>query len=146
MTVRIVPLEAWHFDAIALQDAQQVLRPMLRTAEYRNDLLRHSIAFSAIDDTVIAIAGVALAWPGREVAWSLLSNCGPRHFISIHRAVQAFLDRRQTRRIEMSVDADHDNAGRWARLLGFKEEGLMQAYTPDGRDAVLYARVRDERS
>ena len=145
MTVRIVPLEVWHFDAIALQEAQQVLRPMLRMAEYRNDLLRRSVAFTAIDDAVIAIAGVALAWPGREVAWSLLSNCGPRHFLTIHRAVQAFLDGRQTRRIEMSVDADHENAGRWARSLGFHEEGFMQAYTPDGRDAILYARVRDER-
>ena len=78
MTVRIVPLEAWHFDAIDLQEAQQVLRPMLHNDTYRDDLLQRSVAFTAIDDTVIAIAGVALAWPGREVAWSLLSDCGPR--------------------------------------------------------------------
>ena len=145
MTVRIVPLEAWHFDTIDLQEAQQMLRPMLRNETYRNDLLQRSVAFTAIDDAVIAIAGVALAWPGREVAWSLLSDCGPRSFLKIHGAVKAFLNDRQTRRIEMTVDADHAKAGRWARLLGFQVEGYMQAYTPDGRDAVLYARVRNER-
>ena len=145
MTVKIVPLEAWHFDAIVLQESQQALRTLLRMKEYRHDLLHRSVAFTAIDETVIAVAGVALAWPEREVAWSLLSECGPRRFLTVHRAVQAFLDNRRTRRIEMSVDADHASARRWARMLGFQEEGLMQAYTPDGRDAILYARVRDER-
>lgn len=145
MTVRVVPLEAWHFDAIDLQEAQQALRPLLRTKKYREDLLHRSVAFTAIDETVIAIAGVALAWPEREVAWSLLSNCGPRRFLTVHRAVKVFLDNRRTRRIEMSVDADHVSARRWSRMLGFQKEGLMQAYTPDGRDAILYARVRDER-
>jgi hypothetical protein len=145
MNVRIVALEAWHFESIVLQDAQRNLQPLLHTEGYRSDLLRRSVAFSAVDDAVIAIAGVALAWPEREVAWSLLSNCGPRRFATIHRAAKRFLESRRTRRIEMTVDAAHDSAGRWARLLGFQEEGLMHAYTPDGRDAILYARVRDER-
>ncbi len=145
MTVSFVPLESWHFDAIELQDAQRDLRPMLNLADYRRDLLRRSVAFTAIDDGVIAIAGLATAWPGRDVAWSLLSNCGSFRFLAIHRAVQVFMDDRPTRRIEMTVDVSHDSARRWARLLGFQEEGLMQAYTPDGRDAILYARVRHER-
>ena len=48
--------------------------------------------------------------------------------------------------IEMIVDPDHRAACRWARLLGFEEEGYMKSYSPDGRDALMFARVRDGRT
>jgi hypothetical protein len=28
------------------------------------------------------------------------------------------------------------------KMLGFEREGYMRAFNPDGRDAVLYARIR----
>ena len=56
-----------------------------------------------------------------------------------------FLDVRDTRRVEMIVDPNHRAACRWARLLGFEQEGYMKLFSPDGRDALMFARVRDER-
>lgn len=145
MSFRIVPLEAWHLDAIELQPAQRNLQGVLRTAEYREALLCCPVAFTAIDEDekVVGSAGLIPIWPGREIAWTLLSDCGPVQFVNVHRAVKALLDGREMRRIEMTVDAHHASAHRWARLLGFRKEGRMRAFTPDGRDADLYARVQD---
>jgi hypothetical protein len=30
---------------------------------------------------------------------------------------------------------------RWARMLGFEQEGLMRAFGHDGSDMVMYSRV-----
>ena len=46
------------------------------------------------------------------------------------------------RRIEAAVDAEYTISQRWHELMSFQREGRMRAYTPDGRDAYLYARIR----
>ncbi|MCG8548240.1 MAG: hypothetical protein MJE12_28915 [Alphaproteobacteria bacterium] len=144
MSFRVIPFEASHIDDIELQPAQSALRTYL-AAGHGPELSERSIAYTAVDDRVIACAGVIPVWPGRDCAWALLSDCGPTVFWRVHRAVKRFLDARLTRRIEMIVDPDHRAACRWARLLGFEEEGYMKSYSPDGRDALMFARIRDER-
>lgn len=140
---RVVPLEAWHLRAVRLQPEQAVLQPMLDDAYIRN-LARNSHGFTALDGPeVIACAGVILAWPGRECAWAMLSRCGPARFLRVHRAVAGFLAARETRRIEITVDVRHAAARRWALLLGFEEEGVLRAFTPDGRDVYSYGRLRN---
>ena len=53
-----------------------------------------------------------------------------------------FLDMHGTRRVEATVDSGFMAAHRLMLMLGFKREGRMIAYLPDGRDCDLYARVR----
>jgi len=64
-------------------------------------------------------------------------------FKTIHRVVLAVLVAAPWRRIEMAVDCEHASAYRWAQRLGFACEGRMRAYTPDGRDSFLFARIKE---
>ena len=45
------------------------------------------------------------------------------------------------RRIQIEVKTDYRMGCRWAEALGFKREGLMRRWMPDGSDAYLYGRV-----
>ncbi|MGH6915683.1 MAG: GNAT family acetyltransferase, partial [Geminicoccales bacterium] len=125
--------------------AQEGLRAYLEKG-HAIHLAEDSFAFTGFEDgKVVGCAGLVEIWPGRDCAWSLLSECGPRAFLKVHCTVVRYLEARRTRRTEMAVDVDHAAGQRWAALLGFRKEGLMKSYSPDGRDAFLYAKVRNER-
>jgi hypothetical protein len=143
MTWRVEPFAPDHLKILELQQAQAFMRPIMDD-DYAQWLAGTSTAFSGFDgDRLVGCAGVLPFWSGTELAWALLANTGLRAFIGAHRAVQAFLDDRPTRRIETMVDCGHLNGHRWARMLGFIcEAPCMLNRSPDGRDMALYARTR----
>jgi hypothetical protein len=69
-----------------------------------------------------------------------------RFMVVITRGARHFLDSLDFPRIETPIFTDTPLSIRWIELLGFLREGLMRAYTPDGRDACLYARIRQTQS
>lgn len=94
-------------------------------------------------DDVIACAGLSMEWPGRAVAWAMVSQCGPRLFLWLHYRVLIFLDTCGVRRVETTVRSDFDAGHRWAGALGFSREtpNGMPAWGPSGECFDLYARV-----
>lgn len=139
--MQVVPFQADHLEQLPLQDSQMHLSGWV--SEEQGIVLEGSPSYTAIHDgEPIAVAGILPCWHGRAIAWAFLSDMGANHFISVHRAVKKFLDGCYVHRIEMSVDCDFPEAHRWAEMLGFKMEAeRMSAYSPDGRDCALYARV-----
>jgi hypothetical protein len=132
-----------HVLAIRPQEAQSV---EAATAEARLSELalvrQQGPAWSVIgDEGVLALAGVVTAWTGRGVAWCLLSQEAGRQMIPLTRAVRAYLSGLSYRRIEMYVDAQFVPGCRWATLLGFRNEGRMAAFFPNGNDAFMYGRA-----
>lgn len=97
-----------------------------------------------VDERPIGCAGVMGIWPGRALAWALLSDEAGPHMRSLTRAIRFFLDSVPFRRVEMAVDAEFPAAIRWAAMLGFQLETPepMQGYTPDGRACYQFARVK----
>jgi len=63
-------------------------------------------------------------------------------FVKIHRAALRYFDVTEFKRVEAFVDANFDAGHRWIKMLGFEREGYMRSFTPEGNDAVLYARIR----
>ena len=95
----------------------------------------------------IAAVGVTPCWPGRGQAWTILSDEVIRdHGLSLTRMTRWHLndvtERGKLRRIEATVRAGHRAGHRWMHALGFKREGLMRRYGPEGEDHHLYARLR----
>ena len=62
------------------------------------------------------------------------------------KAVRTFLDdvseRESLRRVQATTHADFDRGRRFLEWLGFKNEGVLQGYGPDGSDHIIYARVK----
>lgn len=138
--MEIVPFKREHLKNILIQnrqeDFQELLTPLLMRQLEKG-------GYTALDgDEVVACAGTTELTPNRALAWAYISkDVGPR-MLQVTKAVKRYLSIAPYRRIEMDVDCEFPEAHRWARMLGFELEcPRRRAYTPDGRDCALYARV-----
>lgn len=132
------------FDRLKIQNAQNYLFDLIPSGRVDlSPLVPHGLVWTGeVDGEVMAIGGVEPIWENRAVAFMFISgNSGP-HFRSVHKAVRDFLDNTPFRRVEAYVDVGFKEGVRWMKMLGFELEGHMRAYGPDGRDMLLYARVR----
>ena len=131
-----------HLAALRLQPAQASFGQYVADLEYGRKL-DNGHAFTGLDgDRIVGCAGLVEMWENRAMAWALLAADAGRHFVTIHRAVAGFFEQAKWRRIEATVDSDFAAGQRWIKLLGFEHEGRLKAYSPDGRDHDLFARVR----
>jgi len=141
--MRIVQFEPDHLSRILLQPSQAIMQPTLSQPDYGPSLAKAGPAYSLVDgDEVFASAGLIPQWEHRAVAWALISAEAGKHFFLIHKAVRRALTFHNYRRVETSVACNFEQGHRWAQLLGFEREGRMRAFTPDGQDCDLYARVQ----
>lgn len=134
-SVEVIPFERHHARLIVPQPAQESEAALQVQAP-------EGPAWTAVVDGLpVACAGFVPVWVGRAYAWALLgADVGP-HLLAVTRAIRCRLACSGFRRVEMAVDCEFANGRQWARMLGFKCEGLARAYLPNGRDAWIYARV-----
>jgi hypothetical protein len=138
----IVPFEPEHLETLELQDSQKIFYDVFDMS-YAHSLKESGPCFTALENgKVLCCSGIVLQWHNRAVAWALVSNSAGKHFARIHKAVKRFLDLSDVNRIEAFVDHDFEQGHRWIQMLGFEREGYMKQFTPAGKDAVLYARIK----
>ena len=96
-------------------------------------------------DKPIAAGGVFHLWDGVAEGWVLATKDIYKYPIfcakHIKQRTEIILKANKIKRIQTSVKADCDVALRFAKWLGFKKEGLMESYGPDGSDFVRFARI-----
>lgn len=143
--IQLAPLTEQHVRDLTPQ-AEQSFESMEERIEFAMEYAAAGPAYAVIASCgVIALGGTAQVWPGRGIAWSLVSDSAGPYMVALTRAVRRVLDASGCKRLEMCVDAEHPAAIRWAELLGFELETPkpMRAFTPAGRAAYLYGRVRE---
>ena len=140
----VQPFKPEDLQELALQHAQAFMMAEIARPEYGESLAAAGPAYTARTNAgaVVGCLGLIHQWPGRALAWALLAGDAGQCMAGLHRGVLRFLRDCGYRRIETAVDCAFPAGQRWASLLGFRAEGRMTAYDPDGRDAYLYARVR----
>jgi hypothetical protein len=140
--MRIVQFEPEHLKLLLLQPSQAIMQPTLSSPDYAQSLRDAGPAYSLVDgDVVFASAGFIPQWENRAVAWALIAEEVGTHMVMLHKAVRRALTMHTYRRVETAVACNFPQGHRWAELLGFEREGRMRAFTPDGMDCDLYARV-----
>ena len=140
--MRVVPFEPLHLELLELQQSQQLFRNFFDRS-YGPALQAAGPCYSVVDaGDVLLCAGLVKQWSNRAVAWSLISEHAGRQFVRIHKSVRRFLDSADFNRVEAYVDADFQQGHRWIEMLGFQREGYMRQFTPDGKDSILYSRVK----
>lgn len=95
------------------------------------------------DEKPILIGGYRLYYPGRAEGWLIIGKPKPTSYPKMVRVIKRYMDINPVRRLEMTVSHEFSHGERWAKLLGFTLEcPLLKAFTPDGKNASLYVRVR----
>jgi hypothetical protein len=139
--MNVIPFEPEHFQALKLQSQDLRIAPHF-TAEYWQALKASGPAFSGeVGGRIVACAGIATQFTGMGTMWAAVAVDAKPSFVRLHKCALRLLQSMQLRRIEATAEADFGPACRWLELLGFRSEGLMRAYGPDGRDHIRYARV-----
>lgn len=128
----------------ALQADQQWGMSYIDLDTYAQEMVDAGEGFAMVDgEEVIGCAGVSRLDVCRTQSWALISeNIGPMRYFQYHKAVKSFLDGCDWQRVEMAVYEMNVKANKWAHMLGFKPEGLMKNYFPDGSNAMLWARIK----
>lgn len=140
MDVRLFHVK--HLDQMRLQPSQAGRAHLLQGEEIREFLGQQEAYTAFVGDQPLAACGLMDIWPGRAMAWAFLDERAGPHMLAITRSVRRFLDLKAPRRTELYVDAGFEAGYRWANLLGFEREGFLRAFDVDGRNQVLYSRIR----
>ena len=141
----VIPFKASHIEELATYGGQTWIFDYF--TENGMDASAYETAgpsFSgAVNGEIIGCAGLITVHERRATAWAMFSNEAPRYFLSIHKAVLAFLSEQDVPRIEAYIDAEFPQATRWVQKLGFVCEcALMRDFFPRGRSAALWARLK----
>ena len=145
--VVIVPFENKHAEQILEQGLNSEfleLKPEHR--KYAYFLKEVGMSFTGlVNNKPIAAGGVFHLWDGVAEGWVLATKDIYKYPIfcakHIKQRTEIILKANKIKRIQTSVKADCDVALRFAKWLGFKKEGLMESYGPDGSDFVRFARI-----
>ena len=106
-------------------------------------------AFTAIfEDKIVGVGGAIILWDGVGEFWLMLTaDCkrdgvfGIMAFQAIKNKVDDIIEKHKLRRAQCTVRVDFPKARKMVEAIGFKLEGLMKKYCPDGCDVWLYARI-----
>jgi len=111
--------------------------------EFQDHLINSDSSWGLLHgDMCVACGGVWEIEPHRGIAWMLITGDMGIGFYKVHTAVLDYLKHTHLARVEMAVRSDNSVDMRWAKMLGFKLEGFMEKYFPDGSDGYLLARVK----
>lgn len=96
-------------------------------------------------DEPIAIIGLSILWPGVADVWAVTSEEVKKEPISFHKRVKHALDfymeELKIRKYQVYVKAEFSVGIRWMGSFGFKVEGLLEKFGPEGKDYFVMGRV-----
>ena len=145
--VVIVPFENKHAEQILDQGLNSDLLELKpEHKKYAFFLKEVGMSFTGlVNNKPIAAGGVFHLWDGVAEGWVLATKDIYKYPVfcakHIKQRTEIILKANKIKRIQTSVKADCDVALRFAKWLGFKKEGLMESYGPDGSDFVRFARI-----
>ena len=103
-------------------------------------------SFTAVkDNSFICSGGIVPMWQGVFEGWVIGSNKIWNHPVLAARTIKRGLDQlykdNNITRLQTAVRADFSMGIKFAKWLGFHEEGLMKKYDIEGKDFYRYARI-----
>lgn len=138
----IVPFEPRHLRDLAAQPNQEHLGAFLAGSAFPEQVAEQGACWTVLSfGRPVACGGFRELWPGRAEVWATLSDEAKPYAMRITRAVKRGLDIHPAERIEATVLAGFEPGMRWARSLGFEEEGVRRRYH-QGRDHVAFVLLK----
>jgi len=111
-----------------------------------SQLTQPGTSFTAlIDAKPVACGGIYPVWSGVGEAWFLASHRLHCNTFSVAKAVKSNIEKLMSNhglhRAQATVHCDFKQAHRFAKWLGFKNEGRMKAFASDKSDYYRFAKV-----
>lgn len=140
--MHITHFEPAHILAMDIQPHQAWMRQAVE--EGYGEFLARGVAETLWrDGKPVACYGGTLLWPGNGEVWAVFARDMGISMSVAHRAARALIAANPQPRLQAYVDAEFSEGVRWVFQLGFKVEGKLSAYFPNGNDAFVFARTAD---
>ena len=91
---------------------------------------------------IIAAAGFIPMWDGVAECWFIGSDRIQTRIKSVVKTTKDIMSKAPYARMHANVKADWMQAIRFAEFLGFKKEGLMKKFGPEGADYIVMGRIK----
>lgn len=130
-----------HFDEIEAQSSQEYFKnTLIKHPEFKTMICQQSIGRAGrLDGVIIAICGITRVADYLGEGWAYFSPELPKAPIKVIKEIKKFIQgQKHMRRIQCTVDIYNTKAIRFAEALGFKPEGILQSYGPDGHDHIMF--------
>lgn len=142
--MKIVRFSPDHLAGLSLQHAQAYLQSLADDPGYRDSLAALGEAYTVLGNGgPVACCGVVEHHPGRAELWALLSPSSGPYMRGISKAVRGWIAQSKYQRIEAHVQAGFEAGHKWAKMLGFAPECVLQKFMPGGVDGVMYSIIKD---
>ena len=146
--VQIIPYRAEHLAGVEIRDLAPEHRDIVQSFEYLRMLENMGPGKTLQIDgvTVASIVFCKLLYRGVAEVVVLFGPLFEKYKRTVHRICRKCCDDVQTaynlHRVEAKISLESRRDRRWAESMGFKVEGRVEAFGPQGQDYVQYARVR----
>jgi RimJ/RimL family protein N-acetyltransferase len=144
VTLKIIDFRPEHIDEMIDLGAQQWIKGFTTAQDCQDYADNPGPSITATyQGEIIGCAGIYMVHDYRGIAWAIMDQSAHRHFLEIHLKVKTWLRQHtEIRRIDAIVDPGFENAMKWVKLLGFKQESIpMESFLADGRSAVMWAKI-----
>lgn len=147
--MEIIPFEPWHIVRLQPHAFLQP-DPNANRLQIGQSLKQMGPAFSGVyDGQIVAAGGVAIQWPGVGLAWVYADDCLRKFGKSAARHVQTYLKQimseENLHRVQAYVHADYSIGQRFITWLGFRCEGVAEAFDIEGNNWQVYAKIKKGR-
>ncbi len=119
------------------------LRRMAKEREESNTCLT-----AWVDDKIVAVAGIDKLWEGVGEIWFMatpyLVEKPKSGFRCIRDGMAKLIKKHGMRRVQSAGRMDFPQCHILFKHLKFKAEGIMEAYTSDGVDCILYSLIKEQ--
>jgi hypothetical protein len=93
----------------------------------------------------IAVIGMSLLWPGVADVWGVISEDVRKCSLSFHKRVKHSLDYHaeclNIKRYQVFVRVGYKEGRKWAETLGFRVEGALDYFGPEGDAYYIMGRI-----
>lgn len=145
--IEIIPFKSEHLEKFDGKLGEEWITAHFDIGKLLSEFSKHGAMFTVfVDGRVVAIAGLMGLWKGVGEVWAAFAPGGERYMKTIHRKSKEVIAEALNNgfwRIQTNVIAGFDKGIRWVERLGFKSEGVMRKYSPNGGDMIRYAIVRE---
>lgn len=146
----LVPFKSFHVEYMELREYDKIVFFSLPN-NYRELLAYERSGYSwtgVVDGQIIGSGGVCKLWEGTACCWLITTPLVEQYKKFLHRTVINVLRNAiktlDLHRIETTILTGHIVSQRWARRLGFEEEGLMRKLDSKKNDYFRYAWVKED--
>ena len=99
-----------------------------------------------VDGEIVGVAGIDELWDGVGDIWLMLTPFIDKHVKETYKCIlegmKKLIKDNDLRRVQSYGRTDFAQCHILFKHLGFEVEGLARKYTPDGCDAIIYAKVK----